>query len=89
MAFSKAAANPRATLFAASLAKDVAQIATNVEGECATLRLASERFYGLPSRTDVGGVADIARDLGKASLNLETQMRKLRAVLDELRDFVR
>jgi hypothetical protein len=43
----------------------------------------------LPRCIDIGGIKDISRDLGNASLRLETQTRKLRGILDELRDFVR
>jgi hypothetical protein len=80
---------PRATLFAASLAKDLKAIAEEIEGECATLRINSERFFGLPRRVDIGGIKDISQDLGRASLRLETQMRRLRSILTELRDFFR
>jgi hypothetical protein len=89
MAFSRTASNPRAALFAASLARDLVQIAEAIESECASLRVNSERFHGLPKCVDVGGIKDISAGLGHAALNIETQQRKLRAILDELRDFVR
>jgi hypothetical protein len=56
MAALKAASrNPKAVLFAASLARDIAQIAGEIEGDCATLRLNAERLVGLPRCVDVAG----------------------------------
>jgi hypothetical protein len=75
--------SPRPALFAAALARDLAQIAGEIENECAALRINAERFHGLPRCIDIGGIQEIARDLGNASRNLDAQSRRLRLILDE------
>jgi hypothetical protein len=81
--------NPRQTLFAAALARDVRGAIEVIESECASLRLVEQALIGLPRVADLGAVGAVSRDLGNAILRIETAQRTLRTVLAETRDFVR
>jgi hypothetical protein len=69
--------------------KKLTRIAEAIENECHSLCLEAENLHGLPKAAHVGAIGDIARNLGNAQQRLETQMRMLRNVTNELRDFVR
>jgi hypothetical protein len=81
--------NTRGALFAASLARDVKEATEAIESECAALRLVAEGLIGLPRVVDVGGVARVSKEMATALFRIDDQQRKLRAVLLELKDFVR
>jgi hypothetical protein len=80
--------HPRQALFAASLARDLKAIADTVDGNTAVIRLVAERLCGMPRVTDLAEVGRIAKDLGNVVIEVERELRRLRAVHDELRDFV-
>jgi hypothetical protein len=80
--------HPRTALFAASLARDVVQLTERVETESG-LRIEAERLHGLPRVINIGGVGSIAKGLLDAQPRIETQLRTLRNIISELRDFVR
>jgi hypothetical protein len=81
--------NSRPALHAALLSQQLRGAIEEIDGATASLRLVSEALYGLPRVVDVGGVAAISRDLAKALFAIDDQQRKLRALLLELKDFVR
>jgi hypothetical protein len=79
---------PRQALFAASLSRDLKNIAEVIDGNTTVLRIVSERLFGLPRATNIGAVASILKELGQANIEIEREQRKLREILGELKDFV-
>jgi hypothetical protein len=79
----------RPALFVNALSRDLKSVASTMESDLVSVRIATENLLGLPRVADTGAVAHISKDLADTSHRLDAELRKLRDVISELRDFVR
>jgi hypothetical protein len=79
----------RPALFANALSRDLKSAAETMENDLISVRVAAENLLSLPRRVDTGAVAQISNDVADAVRRLDGELRKLREVVSELRDFVR
>jgi hypothetical protein len=79
----------RAALFSSALSRDLKASAEKMESDLVSIRIVAESLLGLPRVASTGAVAHISKDLADAIHRLDGEMRRLREVVSELRDFVR